>query len=186
MIINGSVQWIPIQSLVEFCLQQCLNSESCDLKSKALTTWPPGCFKAEEIKTWYYNILLLACGGHINLSKIDEICPLAIPNKISTISMQIPSLVRIHWNVLKLSYGNKKYGWTTDGQTHGTILYYHYSLVGYKNYSKCSKKLNRKINNETWIHYYLSSPMKQREVSNFAKGMGKVVTALDINPCPAE
>ena len=36
---------------------------------------------------------ILTCRGQINLSKIDEICPLAIPNQISTISMHIPSLV---------------------------------------------------------------------------------------------
>ena len=29
-------------------------------------------------------------------TKIDEICPLAIPNQISTKSMHIPSLVKIH------------------------------------------------------------------------------------------
>ena len=32
-----------------------------------------------------------------NLSKIDEIHPLAIPIQISTISMHIPSLMKIHW-----------------------------------------------------------------------------------------
>ena len=31
----------------------------------------------------------------ITLSKIDEICPLAIPNQISLISIHIPSLVKI-------------------------------------------------------------------------------------------
>ena len=54
-----------------------------------------------ETKIW-------ACLGQITPSKIEEICPLAIPNQISTISMHIPSLVKIHWCLLKLSSGNEK------------------------------------------------------------------------------
>ena len=42
----------------------------------------------------------------ITPSKFDEICPLAIPNQISTISMYIPSLVNIYLCLLKLSSGN--------------------------------------------------------------------------------
>ena len=56
-----------------------------------------------EMKIW-------ACLGQITLSKFDEIHPLAIPNQISTISMHIPSLVKIHWCLLKLSSGNKNMG----------------------------------------------------------------------------
>ena len=41
-----------------------------------------------------------ACLGQITLSKFDEIYPLAIPNQISTISMQTPSLVKFHWSLL--------------------------------------------------------------------------------------
>ena len=37
-------------------------------------------------------------------------CPLAIPNQISTISMHIPSLVKIHWCLLKESSGNENMG----------------------------------------------------------------------------
>ena len=48
--------------------------------------------------------------GQITPSKIDEICPLAIPNQISIISKHIPSLVNIHWCLLKLSSGNKNMG----------------------------------------------------------------------------
>ena len=48
-----------------------------------------------------------ACLGQINPSKFDKICPLAIPNQISTTSMHIPSLVKIHWCILKLSSGNE-------------------------------------------------------------------------------
>ena len=48
------------------------------------------------------------CRRQMTLSKIDEICPLAIPNQISTISMHEQSLLKIHWYVLKLSSGNEK------------------------------------------------------------------------------
>ena len=48
-----------------------------------------------ETKIW-------ACLGQITPSKIDEICPLAIPNQISTISMHIPSLVKMPCYLLKL------------------------------------------------------------------------------------
>ena len=50
----------------------------------------------------------LACRGQITVSKNKEICPLAIPNSISTISMQILSLVKTHWYLLKLSTGKEK------------------------------------------------------------------------------
>ena len=43
----------------------------------------------------------------IAMSKIDEICPLAIPNQISLISMHVPSLVQIPSYLLKLSSGNE-------------------------------------------------------------------------------
>ena len=77
----------------------------------------------------------------------NEICPLAIPNQISTISMHIPSLDKIHWCLLKLSSGNEMDGWTdgrtTDGRTDGrttdvqreTIIPRHYYVVWY-NYIK--------------------------------------------------
>ena len=51
-----------------------------------------------------------ACLGQITPSKFDEICPLAIPNQISTMSMHIPSLVKIHWCLVKLSSGNENMG----------------------------------------------------------------------------
>ena len=40
--------------------------------------------------------------GRLTLSHIDEICPLAIPSHISTISMHITSYVKINWDLLKL------------------------------------------------------------------------------------
>ena len=43
----------------------------------------------------------------INLSKNNEICLLKFPNQIFTISMFIQNLVKIHWYLLKLSFGNK-------------------------------------------------------------------------------
>ena len=42
--------------------------------------------------------------------KIDEICPLAIPNQISLMSMHIASLVKIPCYLLKLSSGNENMG----------------------------------------------------------------------------
>ena len=51
-----------------------------------------------------------ACLRQITPSKFDEICPIAIPNQISTLSMHKPSLVKIHWCLLKLSSGNENMG----------------------------------------------------------------------------
>ena len=45
-----------------------------------------------------------------NSVKIDEICPLAIPNQISLMSMHIASLVKIPCYLLKLSSGNENMG----------------------------------------------------------------------------
>ena len=71
------------------------------------------------------------CGRQITLSKINEICSLAIPNPISTKSMHIPSLVKIHWCLLKLSSGNEIQmdGYTTaDRKTHGRPMPNHNSI----------------------------------------------------------
>ena len=46
-------------------------------------------------------------GGQITLSNMDKICPLAIKNQTSFISMHVPSLVKIPWYLLKLSSGNE-------------------------------------------------------------------------------
>ena len=54
------------------------------------------------------------CCWQITLSKTDNICLLAIPNQISIISMHTPSLVKIHWFLLKLSSEIKI--WTCCGQ----------------------------------------------------------------------
>ena len=58
--------------------------------------------------------------------------PLAIPNQISTISMHILSLVKIHLYSLKLLSGNENTyeqtdGWTTD--RHETIIPHHYRVA---------------------------------------------------------
>ena len=53
-----------------------------------------------ETKIWTFR-------RQITLSKINEICPLTIPNQISTISMHIPSMLKIHWYLLKLSSRNE-------------------------------------------------------------------------------
>ena len=51
-------------------------------------------------KKWIY------C-GQITLSKIDKIFPSAIPNQVSTVSIHTPSLVKIHWHLLKVSSRNE-------------------------------------------------------------------------------
>ena len=48
-----------------------------------------------ETKIW-------ACLEQITPSKFDEICPLAIPNQLSLMSMHIASLVKIPCYLLKL------------------------------------------------------------------------------------
>ena len=52
--------------------------------------------------------------GRYLCQNLTKNCPLAIPNQISTISMHIPYLVKIHWHLLKWS--KFKYG-QTDVQT---------------------------------------------------------------------
>ena len=42
--------------------------------------------------------------------KVEEICPLAIPNQISLMSMHTVSLVKIPCYLLKLSSGNENMG----------------------------------------------------------------------------
>ena len=73
------------------------------LTAKSYFLW-----KIFVIKTWKDNTTPQSCGEQI----IDEICPLTIPNQISTISMHISSLMKIHWYLLKLSPGNEN----TDGR----------------------------------------------------------------------
>ena len=63
------------------------------------TNWNLLSYCAESKIQMYY--------GQITLSKIDEICPLAITKQISTISMHIASLVKIHWYLLNLSSRNE-------------------------------------------------------------------------------
>ena len=45
-----------------------------------------------------------------NSVKFDEICPLAIPNQISLMSIYISSLVKIPCYLLKLLSGNENMG----------------------------------------------------------------------------
>ena len=58
-----------------------IHEKVMSLKNKKCETIPP-----------------LSCGGqiHVTRPKINKICPSAIPNQISTISMHIPDLVKIH------------------------------------------------------------------------------------------
>ena len=81
-----------------------------------------------------------ACFGQITPSKFDEICPLAIPNQISTIPMHHSKfgenplrLTRYH---LETKYGwTDMYDWRTDRYNvqHETIIPHHYRVAGYKN-----------------------------------------------------
>ena len=112
-------------------------------------------------------ILKRKCG---RVSGRYQICPLAIPNQISTISMHIPSLVKIHWCLLKSS-GNEKRtdGHTTDGRTdlrtdkhtdvqRDTIIPHNYCVAGYKNGSTMciywNKDSKRKSRWERWTHMH--------------------------------
>ena len=71
--------------------------------------------------------------------------------------MHIPSLVKIHWCLLKLSSGNEiwtdrqTYHWQMDGRTDWhtdvqceTIIPRHYRVAGYKKLSKNIKKKTKK------------------------------------------
>ena len=51
--------------------------------------------------------------GQITLSKMDENLPIS---KMSTLSIHIPSLVKIHWYLLKLNVQKWKYGCVTGRQ----------------------------------------------------------------------
>ena len=53
---------------------------------------------------------------HADNLKNDKICPLAIPNQISTISMPIPSLVKIDWYLHALRLSSRKKILMCDGQ----------------------------------------------------------------------
>ena len=80
-----------------------------------------------ETKIW-------VCLGQITPSKFDKIWPLAIPYQISTLSMHIPSLLKIHWCLLKLSSGNqirmdgRSYNWQMDVLTRGMLWGYSFDL----------------------------------------------------------
>ena len=52
----------------------------------------PSLVKIDIYSSYHPETKIQTCGGKITLSKIDNICPLAIPDQISTISMHIPSL----------------------------------------------------------------------------------------------
>ena len=55
-----------------------------------------------------YNTLPLSCHGQITLSNSDEICPKAIPNQISFISMHVPSWLKFFniYSSYRLENGN--------------------------------------------------------------------------------
>ena len=65
--------------------------------------------------------------GRVSGRFLDKICPLAIPNQISTLSMHISNLMKIHWCLLKLSSRNEKQmdGRRMDRQTHRSPTWNH-------------------------------------------------------------
>ena len=72
------------------------------------------------------------CVAGRQLSKIDEICQLAIPNQSSTISIHT-SFVRMQWHLLKLSSGKRTDARQTDGRTEReNIIPRHYRVAEYK------------------------------------------------------
>ena len=60
-----------------------------------------------KTKAWNDNTTPLSYCGQITLSEFDNICQLAIPQQISSRSVHSTSLVKIHWNLLKLLSGNE-------------------------------------------------------------------------------
>ena len=77
-------------------------------------------WKSTDINSNYHpETKMRTRGWQITQSKTNEICPLAIPNQTSTISMHIhvPSFVKIHWHLLKLLSKNKNMdGWMCNSQ----------------------------------------------------------------------
>ena len=84
-----------------------LNPRPLGLQSDGASNWATEAGQStvtiRQIKTWNDNTINWV-GRY--LSNIDDICPLAIPNKV-TIPMHIPSLVKIHWYLLKISSRNE-------------------------------------------------------------------------------
>ena len=93
--------------------------------------------------------------GHISGRKKWRNLPISNPKPDLyniTISMHIPSLLKIHWRLLKLSSGNEKQTdrrtdrWRTDGWTHGRPTWNHNTppllCAGYKKEDKQWKVLD--------------------------------------------
>ena len=68
----------------------------------------------------WYNII--PCHFLWRGIKNEKICSLSIQNQISTILMHIPSLVKIHWYLLRSLSGNKNMDrWMYDRQMNGKM-----------------------------------------------------------------
>ena len=80
---------------------------------------------------YHLEMKIKICGGHI-IVKTDKICPLAIPNQISTISKHIPSLVKSLWIYSRSSRNKNTDGWQMD--QHEIIMSHHYRVAGYNNW----------------------------------------------------
>ena len=119
-----------------------------------------------EIKTLNYNTPPF---GQITLSKLDEICPLAIPN-------QYQCTYQVWWKSVHVySSGNEKQvDWrTTDGRMdrhmhvrRETIIPHHYLLAGYKNdYFLYNLYICAWIQ-YFWIQYFKSSYIQNCLITN--------------------
>ena len=94
--------------------------------------------------------------------------PLAIPNQISTISMHISSLVKIHWHVLKLLSWNEK----------SDMLLEDNSVKNWRNLPISNPKsdlynINAHIKLEK-IHCHLLKLLSGNKKSNVSKHMTKI------------
>ena len=99
---------------------------------------------ASLVKIPCYLLRLSSRNKNMGVSRTDNsvniwrICPLAIPNQISTISMHSP--VKIHWYYSSY-HPEMKNGWMdrhTEVQCE-TIIPCHYCMAGYKNYQNIPK-----------------------------------------------
>ena len=92
------------QSLKSWCNLPICNPKTDLHNVNALTKF---CETPLTFTPYHLEMKIWTCGGQVTLPKIEKISSLAIPNQVSKISTHIPSLVIIHWCLLKLSYGKE-------------------------------------------------------------------------------
>ena len=85
-------------------------NENIQIFTRASHSWKYWCLHYTRWQYLWYSqqkSKYPLCHGQITLSKIDKISLSAIPNQIFMIMMHTPSLVKIHWQLLKLSSRNE-------------------------------------------------------------------------------